>query len=64
MEIVHNIVVMVEVKGNMEQKPVHYDGSSQLGQATNETMVNEPFHMTDEMRSNIGLNPYSLDTNE
>lgn len=55
---------MAEVKGHMEQKPVHYDGSSLLGQATNESLVNETFQMTDEMRSNIGRNPYSLDTNE
>ncbi|MDQ1146900.1 hypothetical protein QE429_003727 [Bacillus sp. SORGH_AS 510] len=46
----------------MEQKPVHYDGSSHLGQA--EAVVNEPFQMTDEMRVNIGQNPYSLNTNE
>ncbi|MEO2075266.1 MAG: hypothetical protein ABGX20_07685 [Bacillus sp. (in: firmicutes)] len=48
----------------MEQKPVHYDGSSHLGQATKEAVVNEPFQMTDEMRVNIGQNPYSLNTNE
>lgn len=64
MIIIHTIVVMAEVKGHMEQKPVHYDGSSLLGQATNESLVNETFQMTDEMRSNIGRNPYSLDTNE
>ncbi len=55
---------MVEVIGIMEQKPVHFDGSSQLGQATNEALVNEPFQLTDEMRINIGRNPYSLDANE
>jgi hypothetical protein len=55
---------MVEVNGIMEQKPVHYDGSSQLGQAATEALVNEPFQMTDEMRLNIGQNPYSLDTNK
>jgi len=48
----------------MEQKPVHYDGSSQLGQAAKEAVVDEPFQMTDDMRGNIGRNPYSLDTNE
>jgi hypothetical protein len=45
----------------MEQKPVHYDGSIQLDQVTNEAAVNEAFQMTDEMRVNIGRNPYSLD---
>lgn len=54
----------MEVIGIMEQKPVHYDGSFQLGQAANESVVNEPFQMTVEMRINIGRNPYSLDTNE
>ncbi|CRK80672.1 hypothetical protein [Neobacillus massiliamazoniensis] len=46
-----------------EQKPVHYDGSSQLGQAINESVVTEPFQMTDEMRINIGRNPYSMENN-
>jgi hypothetical protein len=55
---------LVEVNGIMEQKPGHYDGSSQLGQATDEALGNEPFQLTDEMRINIGRNPYSLDTNE
>lgn len=50
--------------GIMEQKPVHYDGSSHANQAANESVVNEPFLMTDEMRQSIGRNPYSLDTNE
>ncbi|MDN3014945.1 hypothetical protein PH210_01845 [Paenibacillus sp. BSR1-1] len=54
----------MEVKGIMEQKPVHYDGSSLTSQAANESVVNEPFLMTDEMRKSIGRNPYSLDTNE
>ena len=52
------------MNGILEQKPVHYDGSSHLGQATNEALVNEPFQLTDEMRINIGRNPYSFDTNE
>jgi hypothetical protein len=58
---------MVRVAGGenwMEQKTGHYDGSSQLGQAATEALVNEPFQMTDEMRLNIGQNPYSLDTNK
>ena len=54
----------MEVIRIMEQNPVHYDGSLQLGQATNESVITEPFQMTDEMRINIGRNPYSLDTNE
>lgn len=48
----------------MEQKTGHYDGSSQLGQATDEAFLNEPFQLTEQMRINIGRNLYSLDTNE
>lgn len=47
----------------MEQKPIHYDGSFQLNQLANESVLNESFQMTDEMRINIGRNPYSLDAN-
>ncbi|WP_462409083.1 hypothetical protein [Neobacillus sp. Marseille-QA0830] len=48
----------------MEQKPFHYDGSLQPSPTENNHAVNEPFLMTDEMRKNIGKNPYSLETNE
>jgi hypothetical protein len=48
----------------MEQKPIHYDGSLQLNQTSTDSNANESFQMTDEMRTNIGRNPYSLDTNE
>jgi hypothetical protein len=49
----------------MDQKPFHYDGSGvQLEHtASNESTENEPFEITDEMRKNIGRNPYSLDHN-
>ncbi|WP_155925630.1 hypothetical protein [Bacillus sp. UNC438CL73TsuS30] len=56
--------IMQGVKGIMEQKPLHYDGSLQLDSSLSESVVNEPFQMTDEMRVNIGRNPYSVDTNE
>jgi hypothetical protein len=48
----------------MEQKPFHYDGSIQNEAQLNETIEQELFVMTDEMRKSIGRNPYSLDTNE
>lgn len=48
----------------MEQKPLHFDGSFQLEASAGESVVNEPFQMTDEMRINIGRNPYSLESNE
>ncbi len=47
----------------MEQMPIHYDGSSQAASTAGESVVNEPFLMTDEMRKSIGRNPYSLDAN-
>ena len=52
------------MKGTVEQKPLHYDGSLHLNSLGSESVVNEPFQMTDEMRVNIGRNPYSLDSNE
>lgn len=48
----------------MEQKPVHYDGSSHLQQVETKTDSNEPFLMTDEMRQNIGKNPYAMELTE
>jgi hypothetical protein len=48
----------------MDQKPVHYDGSVQGSALNNEPTLQESFVMTDEMRKNIGRNPYSLDSNE
>ncbi|MDR4946200.1 hypothetical protein [Neobacillus cucumis] len=48
----------------MEQKPIHYDGSLQLNQTLTDLNANESFQITDEMRTNIGRNPYYLDTNE
>lgn len=48
----------------MDQKPFHYDGSVQHEAENNEVVLQESFVMTDEMRKNIGRNPYSLETNE
>ncbi|WP_170289736.1 hypothetical protein [Cytobacillus depressus] len=49
----------------MEQKPYHYDGSIQISYDTNdETQMNIPFEITDEMRKNIGGNPFSMIENE
>jgi hypothetical protein len=42
----------------MEQKPIYFDGSVQ----SNGGVQNEPteaFQITDEVRKNIGKNPYS-----
>lgn len=50
----------------MEQKPVYFDGSGHIGKEDNNSggLKEEAFQMTDEMRANIGRNPYSLDTTE
>lgn len=44
----------------MNGKPIHYDGSIQSTESSNgDSVVNEPFILTDEMRINIGSNPYA-----
>lgn len=53
------ILVLMEVDNNMENKPVHYDGSAHNDeQLKNEAYSNETFELTDEMRKNISGNPY------
>lgn len=47
----------------MENKPMHYDGSIQNNHASDNDSANEPFKLTDEMRANISGNPYSYDNN-
>jgi hypothetical protein len=43
----------------MDGKPIHYDGSIQNNESSeSDTIVNEPFRLTDEMRVNISGNPY------
>lgn len=46
----------------MEDNLIHYDGSFPINVgANNEFIPNEPFVMTDEMRSTISGNPYSFE---
>jgi hypothetical protein len=48
----------------MENKPIHYDGSIQTNgdNSTNSvTAANEPFEMTEEIRKNIGGNPFVIE---
>jgi hypothetical protein len=48
----------------MTNKPIHYDGSIQNNDdATANSTVNEPFILTDEMRTNISGNPYFTENN-
>lgn len=49
----------------MEQKPNHYDGSVSFDSVVNnESNSNETYQITDEMRMNIGGNPYLFDVNK
>jgi len=49
----------------MNQKPIHYDGSSTSEFiSTNETTDNQAIEITDEMRKNIAGNPYVININE
>lgn len=41
----------------MQNKPVHFDGSFQMG-TESDVAVTEPFTLTDEMRKNLAANPY------
>jgi hypothetical protein len=42
----------------MEQKPIYFDGSGQGSWGT-ENEPTEALQLTDEVRKNIGMNPYS-----
>jgi hypothetical protein len=46
----------------MENKPFHYDGSSHRTSVT--PTENEPFELTEEMRRNIGANPFGAAVEE
>ncbi|XXM71294.1 hypothetical protein ACQ0QQ_16515 [Lysinibacillus sphaericus] len=46
----------------MENKPDHYDGSSHMASAAPTEI--EPFELTDEMRKNIGVNPFGAAAEE
>jgi len=49
----------------MNQKPLHYDGSIPFAyETTNEVNLTEAYEMTDEVRKNIGANPYTFNETE
>ncbi|MBX9973998.1 hypothetical protein [Cytobacillus firmus] len=49
----------------MENKPFHYDGSVQMNYEKDDKASSSiPFELTDEMRINIGTNPYSTEEQE
>lgn len=57
----HTIYKIMEVIIHMDGKPIHFDGSNQAAETTNEdSVVKEPFKLTDEMRINISSNPYEI----
>lgn len=48
----------------MENKPIHYDGSVQVNDENNtnsDAITNETLEITDEMRKNIGGNPFVIE---
>jgi hypothetical protein len=46
----------------MEEKLTHYNGSFPINVGSNdESISNEPFVLTDEMRSSISGNPYTFE---
>ncbi|MGG4489141.1 hypothetical protein [Metabacillus idriensis] len=47
----------------MEQKPLHYDGSVQT-EGEHQQTSSEPLKITDEIRKNLGGNPYFIEINE
>jgi hypothetical protein len=49
----------------MEGNSTHYDGSFPINVGSNvDSVPNEPFILTDEMRSNISGNPYTFEINK
>ncbi|WP_227939809.1 hypothetical protein [Alkalihalobacillus deserti] len=49
----------------MDGKPLHFDGSiHNASVADSETIVSNPFELTDEMRKNIASNPYVMEISE
>lgn len=49
----------------MEGKPLHYDGSLHpADMAGDGTGLNEQFVLTDEVRKNLGGNPYEINSAE
>lgn len=50
----------------MAQKPFYYDGSDlTVPEGANKDLVNQQnLQMTDEMRANIGRNPYIIEDEE
>ncbi|HEY4550139.1 MAG TPA: hypothetical protein VIG98_07690 [Bacillus sp. (in: firmicutes)] len=48
----------------MENKAIHYDGSVQMNDENNTNsaaFTNEPLEITDEIRKNIGGNPFVIE---
>lgn len=46
-----------------EQKPLHYDGSVQTEHESQQP-ASEPLQITDDMRKNLGSNPYFIESGE
>lgn len=49
----------------MTQKPFYYDGSDlTLPEGTNRNSAQQHVQITDEMRANIGRNPYTVENED
>ncbi|MFC0414921.1 hypothetical protein ACFFHH_05565 [Cytobacillus solani] len=49
----------------MNQQPLHYDGRFQRDSKNNHELQKEiPFELTEEMRTSIGQNPYSVNSED
>jgi hypothetical protein len=54
-----NMLLLMEVKLPMENKPLHFDGSLQnISEVQSENNV-ESFVLTDEIRKSLSGNPYT-----
>ena len=49
----------------MNQKPLHYDGSLPIeNETTIQSTSSEAYEMTNELRKNLGANPYIFNVTE
>jgi hypothetical protein len=59
-----NMLLLMEVKLPMENKPVHFDGSLQNISGSQSEVNVEPFVLTDDIRKNLSGNPYTNEKTE
>jgi hypothetical protein len=52
------LILWMEVWWAMEEKPIHFDGSSHRLEIQSADVAGEGFELTDEVRVSISGNPY------